>query len=196
MSTTPPQLALPSGETPTDTSVTVYGIIVLGVAAVVMLGALLGAWATLRASTPIWPPKGFQFDEYFGNTLAVTALMAAFAGWWGLYGVVKGERRQAAAGFGLVVFLELAFINLSTYVLRASKLSPSANGFGVIYYALNGIAIAIAASGVLVAGVAAVRVLGGQVDRQAPSLAWAAAWYTTFVMVAWGVVYTAIYVVQ
>ncbi|MHB8467044.1 MAG: cytochrome c oxidase subunit 3 [Acidimicrobiales bacterium] len=196
MATTEAQLALPSGEKSPDTSTTVYGVIALGVSGVVVLGALLGAWASLRSSTPVWPPKGFKFEEYFGNTLAVTILMAALAAWWGAYGVVKRERRQAAAGFGLTIFLELAFINLLTYALRSSKLSPSANGFGVIYYALSGAAIAIAATGVVVAGVTVARVLGGQVDREAPSLGWAAAWYSTFVMVAWAVVYTAIYVVQ
>jgi heme/copper-type cytochrome/quinol oxidase subunit 3 len=190
------QLALPSGEKPADTTVTVYGVIALGVAAVVALAAMLGAWATLRSTTPVWPPKGFQFQEYFGNTLTVTLLMASLAGWWGLHGVVKGERRQGAAGFALAVFLEGAFINLATYVLRSSRLSPSANGFGVIYYALNGTAMAITITGMLVAGVAAARVLGGQATRQAPALAWAAAWYSTFVLIAWAVVYTAIYVVQ
>jgi heme/copper-type cytochrome/quinol oxidase subunit 3 len=56
--------------------------------------------------------------------------------------------------------------------------------------------MAITITGMLVAGVAAARVLGGQATRQAPALAWAAAWYSTFVLIAWAVVYTAIYVVQ
>lgn len=196
MATSTTQLALPSGEKAPDTSVSVYGIIALGVSVVVGLGALLGAWASLRTTTPVWPPKGFKFDEYFGNTLFATILMAALAAWWGVHGVVKDARRQASVGFGLAVVLQGAFINLVTYSLRASKLSPSANGFGVLYYALNGAALAIAASGMLVAGAAAVRILGGQVTTRSPSLAWAAAWYVTLVMVAWAVVYTAIYVVQ
>lgn len=196
MATAEAQLALPTGEKPADGSIAVYGIVALGVAAVVMLGALLGAWATLRVDTPVWPPKGFRFEEYYGNTLFVTIAMASLASWWALSGVVKRDRRQASVGLALTIFLELAFINLATYALQASKLSPSSNGFGVIYYALNGTVIAITAAGVAVAGVVVARVLGGQVTKEAPSLAWAAAWFTTFVMVAWAVVYTAIYVVQ
>ena len=189
------QLALASGEQKEqrDTSVAVYGIIALGVALVVVLGAMVGAWASLRASTPVWPPKGFKFDEYFGNMLTVTMFMAALAGWWGVYGVVKRERRQAAAGFGLCAFLDGAFINLATYALRSSKLSPSQNGFGVLYYALHGTTIAIAGSGLLVAAVVAARVLGG---HDAKGIGWAAGWYGTFVMVAWTAAYTAMYVVQ
>lgn len=195
------QLALASGEhdeqdqreAERDASAAIYGVVAMGVALVVVLGAMLGAWASLRASTPVWPPKGFSFDEYFGNMLSVTILMAALAGWWGVYGVVKNDRRQAACGFGLCAFLDGAFINLATYALRSSKLSPSQNGFGVLYYALHGTSIAIAGSGLLVAAVVAARVLGG---HNAKGIGWAAGWYGTFVMVAWGAAYTAMYVVQ
>jgi heme/copper-type cytochrome/quinol oxidase subunit 3 len=194
------QLALPSAEADsdnmTDTSVTVYGVVALGVAAIVFVGALLGAWLSIRMGTHPWPPKGFKVENYWGTTLSLTMIMSALAGWWIFYGVTRRERGQAAMAATLVLFFDVAFINLLTYVLRSSKIGPASNAYGLLYYALNGAIIAVVGTGLLVAGVTLARVLGGQVTVRDSGLAWAAAWYTTFVTVAWLVVYTATYVIS
>jgi heme/copper-type cytochrome/quinol oxidase subunit 3 len=194
MAAAAPQLALPSGEREVDSSVTTYGVIILGVAALVGVVAMVGAWLTLRYDSKVWPAKGFVIQDYYGNVLLVTMLMAGVAGWWALFGVVKNERRQSAMALGLVIFLEGAFINLITYVLRSSKLSPTKSAFGVIYYGLDGLMIALAIVGILVAAVTLARVLGGQVSARESGLGWAAAWFTTIVLLAWIAVYLATYV--
>ena len=195
MATTAEQLALPSAERRSDPSVTVYGILALGVSAVIVLGALFGAYLALRSGTKVWPPKGVVVQDYFGITLSFTALMAALTGWWALYGVRRGEQRQAAVALALQVFLQGASINLLTYVIRSSGLSPRTDAFAVVYYALNIAVVALLATGMGVGVVALARVLGGQVTPQEPALGWAAAWYGTFVSVGWMVMYTAVYVV-
>jgi heme/copper-type cytochrome/quinol oxidase subunit 3 len=189
------QLALPSGERRADPSLTVYGVLALGVATVMMMGGLFGAWMILRQGTSPWPPKGFEVQNYFGTTLSVTALMSGLVGWWGLYGVLKGERRQAIAGFSLAIFLQAAQINLITYVLRSSGLSPKKNAFSAMYFAVHIAVAAVIACGIAVSVVALVRVVGGQITKLEPAVAWAAAWYGTVVTVTWLVTYTIVYVV-
>jgi len=190
-----PQLALPSGERRADPSLSVYGIVVLGVATVLVMGGIFGAWLIVKQGTAHWPPKGFVAQNYFGTTLSVTALMSGLVGWWGLYGVVKGERGQAIAGFSLAIFLQAAQINLITYVLRSSSLSPKSSPYGAMFFAVHIAVAAAIASGVAVSVVALARVLGGQVSRTEPAVAWAAAWYGTVVTVTWLVTYTIVYVV-
>jgi heme/copper-type cytochrome/quinol oxidase subunit 3 len=196
MSTVTEPLALPSGERRPDPNVTVYGILAVGVSAVIVLGALFGAWLAIRSGTKVWPPKGVTVQDYFGVTLSATALMAALAGWWALYGVRRNERRQATLALSLEIFLQGAMINLLTYVIRSSGLSPRNNAYAVLYYALNVAVITIFATGMGVGAVTLGRVLGGQVTAQEPALGWAAAWYATFVSVAWLVMFTLVYVVQ
>ncbi len=191
-----PQLALPSGERQPDASVTVYGVIVLGIAAVVVLGALMGAWLALRSGTKVWPPQGVRVENYFGTTLSITMLLSLAGGWWALYGTSRDERGQASVALLLTIFMDLAFINLLTYVMRGAHFGPSTSTYGVMYYAVNVAVVVVAASGILVAGVALARVLGGQVTARQPALAWSAAWYGTGVVVAWFVVYTMTYVVK
>ncbi len=190
------QLALPSGERRADPSITVYGVLALGIVAVMVMAGLFGAYLVLRQGTPVWPPKGVFHDEYFDNTLGVTALMAALAGWWGLYGVRHGERRQATIGIALGLFLQGAQINLLTYVVRQSHVSPHQNAYGAIYYALNAAVITIYVTGMAVSAVALARTLGGQVSVEEPQLGWAAAWYGTVVAVCYFLMYTLIHVVR
>jgi heme/copper-type cytochrome/quinol oxidase subunit 3 len=150
----------------------------------------------LRAGTPVWPPKGVTLQEYFDNTLLITAFIGAVAGWWGLYGVLRGERRQAIVGLALAVLMDAAFINLLTYVVRVSHLSPRQDAYSVLWYALVIAVGTIFATGIGVAGVALARVAGGQVTPADPTLAWCAAWYGTFVALSWVVMYYLVHVVQ
>jgi heme/copper-type cytochrome/quinol oxidase subunit 3 len=196
MAATTEQLALPSGERRADPSLAVYGIVAVGVGGVIVVGALFGAWLAIRSGTAVWPPKGVTIQDYFGVTLSVTALMAALSGWWALYGVRHAERRQAVAGLGLQIFLEGAMINLFTYVIRSSALSPRTNPYGVLYYALSVAVIAMFATGMGVGAVVLARVMGGEVSVAEPDLGWAAAWYGTLVALVWFVMFTVVYVVQ
>lgn len=190
------QLALPSGEHKADQSLVVYGILALSVAALVVMGTLVGAYLAIRAGTPVFPPKGVVLQDYFANMLAGTALIGAFSSWWALYAVRRDEPRQATLGLGLTVFMEAALINLMTYVIRSSALSPRTDAYGVLYYAFNIAVIAIAGTGIAVALVALFRVLGGQVTARRPDVAWAAAWYATVVTLAFLVMYFFIYDLQ
>jgi heme/copper-type cytochrome/quinol oxidase subunit 3 len=189
-------LALPSGERRADQSVPVYGILAMAVAAVGVMGALFAAYLVIRQGTPVWPPKGVVNQEYFDNTLAATALMAVLAGWWGLFGVRHGERRQAVLGFSLALFLDGAMINLLTYMVRSSHLSPHTSAYAVIYYALVTAVVAFYVTALVVTAVALGRTLGGQVTRDEPALAWAAGWYGTIVAACYLVMYYLIHVVQ
>ena len=194
MSTT--QLALPSGERESDPSVVVYGVLALSIAAMVVMGTLVGAYLAIRAGTAPFPPKGVVIQDYFGNMLAGTALIGGFSGWWAVYAVRRDEPRQATLALSLTVFMDAALINLMTYVIRSSGLSPRTDAYGVLYYALNVAVIAIAAAGVGVALVGMFRVMGGQVTARQPGVAWAAAWYGTVVTLAFLVMYFFIYDLQ
>jgi heme/copper-type cytochrome/quinol oxidase subunit 3 len=191
-----PQLALPSGERKADPSLAVYGVLALSVAALVVMGTLVGAYLAIRSGTAVFPPKGVVIQDYYGNMLGGTALIGAFGGWWALYAVRRDEPRQATIALGMTVLMEAALINLMTYVIRSSALSPSTDAYGVLYYAFNAAVIAIAATGIGVALVALFRVLGGQVTARQPGLAWAAAWYGTVVTLAFLVMYYFIYDLQ
>jgi heme/copper-type cytochrome/quinol oxidase subunit 3 len=190
------QLALPSGERKADPSVAVYGILALSVAVLVVMGTLVGAYLAIRAGTKVFPPNGVVLQDYYSNILGGTALIAGFGGWWALYAVRRDERRQAVVALAMTAFMDAALINLMTYVIRSSALSPRTDAYGVLYYAFNIAVIAITATGMVVALVAMFRVLGGQVTAREPGVGWAAAWYGTVVTLSFLIMYFFIYDLQ
>jgi heme/copper-type cytochrome/quinol oxidase subunit 3 len=190
------QLALPSGERKADPSVAVYGILALSVAVLVVMGTLVGAYLAIRAGTKVFPPNGVVLQDYYSNILGGTALIAGFGGWWALYAVRRDERRQAVVALAMTAFMDAALINLMTYVIRSSALSPRTDAYGVLYYAFNIAVIAITATGMVVALVAMFRVLGGQVTSGEPGVGWAAAWYGTVVTLSFLIMYFFIYDLQ
>jgi heme/copper-type cytochrome/quinol oxidase subunit 3 len=196
MAATAEQLALPSGERQADPNVVVYGVLALSVASVAVMGTLVGAYLAIRAGTPVWPPKGVVLQEYYSNILGGTALIGGFGGWWAVYAVRRDEPRQATVALAMTAFMEGALINLMTYVIRSSALSPRTDAYGVLYYAFNIAVIAIAAAGIGVSIVALLRVAGGQVTSRQPAVAWAAAWYGTVVTLAFLIMYFFIYELQ
>jgi hypothetical protein len=193
---TAPQLALPSGERRSDPSVTIHVMVAVGVALLMLLGGLASAYLAMRAGTRDWVPKGYVAQEYYDNTLLVTAIISVVAGWWGVFGAVKGERRQAITALGIVVLMDAAFLNLLTYVVRQSHLSPREGPFAVVWYALVIAVGAAFATGIGVAALTLARVAGGLVSAADPSLAWASAWYGTFVAGSFGVMYYLVHVVH
>ena len=193
---TAPQLALPSGERRSDPTITIYGAVAVGVSLAVLLGTLASVYVALRSGTHTWLPKDLNRDEYFDNTLAVTAIISVVAGWWAVYGVVKGSRQQAVTALGLVLLMDAAFLNLLTYVVRQSHLSPRDGGYALVWYALVVAVGAVFATGIGFAAITVARVAGGLVNAAEPSLVWAAAWYGTFVAAAWFVMYYLVHVVQ
>jgi heme/copper-type cytochrome/quinol oxidase subunit 3 len=193
---TAPQLALPSGERRSDPTTTIHVMVAFGVALLMLMGGVASVYLAMRAGTRGWMPQKYVAQEYFDNTLLVTAIIGVVAGWWAVYGVVKGARRQAVTALAIVVLMDAAFLNLLTYVVRQSGLSPRQDAFAVVWYALVVAVGGAFATGIGVAAVALARVAGGLVNTADSALAWAAAWYGTFVAGTWLVMYYLIHVVH
>lgn len=191
-----PMLALESGEKRTDPNLASFGVAMLAVSLLVCFGALLGAWLALRSGTRDWPPKGVKLENYFGTTLSITVIMAAASAEWAVYGVRRGARSQAIAGFGLLIFLGVAFLNLQSYTIHLAHFGPATHPYGEMFFALNILMAASVLAGVIVALVALARFLGGQVSAAEPTLARSTAllWHAT--AIGWFVVYAAVYVVK
>jgi heme/copper-type cytochrome/quinol oxidase subunit 3 len=191
-----PMLALESGEKKTDPHLATFGVLVLAVSVIVAFGALLGAWLSLKSGGVPWSPKGYTIQNYYGETLSVTMVLGATAAEWAAYGVRKRERGQAITGLVLVVLLGLAFLNLLTYVVRVSHVSPATSAYGAVYFAFNLLLISSVVLGLGLALVTLARLLGGQVSAAEPSLVRSTAWFWDAVTVGWFVVYAAVYLVK
>jgi cytochrome c oxidase subunit I+III len=189
-------LALESGEARPDPDLASFGVLTLAVAILVAFGAMLGAWLALRSGTKVWPPKGVTIDNYFGTTLSITMIMGTLAAEWIVYGVRRGARSQAIAGFVLLLVLGLAFINLLSYAVHLAGFGPASHPFGEMYFAFNILMGASVVVAIVAALLGLVRLLGGQVSAAEPGLARSTALLWHAATIGWFVMYTAVYVVK
>jgi len=189
-------LALESGERRSDPHVSTFAVVALSASLTAAMGALFGAWLSLRSGTAVWPPKGVVIQNYYGTTLSITILLGALAAGWGLYGVVKGERSQAIAGYIFLAIFGGAFVNLLTYTLRVARFGPATHPYGALVFAFGAVVGTATVVAIGMALVAVARLLGSQLSAGEPALAYSIAWYWLAVMIAWFVMYAAVYVVK
>lgn len=191
-----PMLALESGEKKSDPHLATFGAVTFAVALIMGVGALLGAWLSLRSGTAVWPPKGVQIQNYYGTTLSITMLLGMLAAEWAAYGVRKSERGQAIGALSIVVMLGLAFVNLLTYTVRVAHFGPGTSAYGAVFFAFNLVVGTGVSAVTLLALWSLLRLLGGQLSVAEPGMARSTAWLWHAVAVAWFVMYAAVYVVK
>lgn len=138
-------------------------------------------------------PSGVTFNNYGAVMATMTLGLASLATGWAMTSLRVGNRRWASSGFGLVVLLDFAALNLVWTVGRA--LGPGVRGseYAVVSYAsmaLAGIFIGIA---LVTAAAGLARVLGGQTTGTQPHLGYASAWVQHLATLAWVLSWAVIY---
>jgi heme/copper-type cytochrome/quinol oxidase subunit 3 len=191
-----PPLALPAGTSVERHHVLNLGVLLLGGSTVMVNLALAGAYINLRALAAEWPPGAIRLDNYHGTTVFLTLLLSSVMAEWGVYSIRRNNTRQATAAFITTIGLGAAALNLIWYLGTQLGFGPRDHAYGTTFYAfliVNGVAVAIA---VVVALVALLRLLGGQVTARSPELARAACWYWQAVVLSWTVAYVTLYFFQ
>src|ERR1051326_4705074 len=103
--------ALPSAGGARPRNLGGFGVALACAGATMFLGALLASFMEIRAAADAWPAKGIKIDNYPGNMLVITMLLASLAVTWAVSAVKRGERRQAAAAFGITAGMGVAYLN-------------------------------------------------------------------------------------
>lgn len=184
MTTTTPTAALPSAGGERPRNLLAHGVALTCAGATMLFGALLAAYVELRSHTNEWVPDGVELDNYLGNMLVITLLLASTTAAWSVSAVKRGEGRQAAAALAITAGLGLAFINLLSYTAARVHVSPEDHAYGAVVGAL---AIALGLVVILAIGLAVLtmlRVRGAQVGPDNPDQARATAWLWHFATVA------------
>jgi heme/copper-type cytochrome/quinol oxidase subunit 3 len=159
-----------------------------------VMGGLVGAYLSLKAATPVWPPKGTAFDRYTATTLCITVLMAMVAIEWAAYGIRKAFRGQALFGFALTAGLAVAHLNGLAYLVSRFPFAAGASPYATVVYALCGVAFLAGAVALGAVVLTALRAAGHQLSTDnyalmrstailwhAAAIAWIVAYYTVYI---------------
>jgi cytochrome c oxidase subunit 3 len=189
-------LALPSAGESRRPNLLTVAVALAGVAGVMVFVALAAAYFDVRALSSAWPPKKVALDNYLGTTLTITLLMSSVTAEWAQQSMKIGNRRQALVGLALTPAFGLAFLNLLWYLVSRVGFGPGTHAFGALFYAFVAATVVNVLVGMGFLLIALVRTFGHQVGPGHHEVARAATAYWHFVVVAWMVTYTALYVFQ
>ena len=189
-------LALPSGERPRPRNLVNLGVLAVVIGGVALFTTLVAAYIIVGHVAKPWPPKGVYLDVYTGNMLALTAIMSGVTAEWASYAVKRGDPAQGAWGLLLTAGFGSGFILLVWQLASHMGFGPGnakIGAFGVLFFAMMGAAGGVALLGVVAVILALIRVLGRQLNASNNEMVRAVAWYWDFVVVAWLLVYSAIW---
>ncbi|HET7487682.1 MAG TPA: cytochrome c oxidase subunit 3 [Acidimicrobiales bacterium] len=190
-----PTLALTAGGGAKRRGVLTLAMVFAVCGGAMLFAALLGAYLHMRRIVNPFPPKGVHIDEYWGNVMVGTMLMASATVEWGCSALRRGQRKEALAGFGVTLGLGLAFLNLLSFTSGHTSFDAVSHPYGLVVTALVmtlGIVVGI---GVAIVALTLFRVAGRQLlepDAEQPrasaiywhftTIAALAVWYTVIVL--------------
>jgi heme/copper-type cytochrome/quinol oxidase subunit 3 len=189
-------LALGSGERPRTRNLMNLGVLVIVTSGLALFSSLAAAYVSIGHVAKAWPPPGVNLDVYTGNMLAITAVMSALTVEWAYYSVKRGDPAQGTWGLLLTAGFGSGFVlllwQLGTHLgfgPGSAKIGP----FAVLFYAMLAASGAVALLGIVAVLLVLGRVLGRQMNEHSNEMLRAVAWYWDFVVVAWLVVYSAVW---
>lgn len=181
---TTPTHALPVGGSERPRNILTLTTLLVGSGGLLFYAALIGAYLHLRRSVGEFPPEDAHLDQYLGNMLAITLLLATVTAEWGHSAVRRGVGRQATSAFGITVGLGSAFLFLLWHTGVEAGYGPAGHEYGLVVTTMAVALGVLVAIGIGFAALTLFRVVGGQVSAAEPDQARAAAWYWHFTAVA------------
>lgn len=190
-----PTLALPAAGGAPRRGVLTQAMVFVVCGGTMLFAALIGAYLHMRRLAHPFPPKGVDIDEYWGNIMAGTMLMASCTVEWGCSALRRGQRKEAVAGFALTVALGLAFLNLLSFASGHVDFDAVSHPYGLVVTANAMVLGIVVGIGTALASLTLFRVAGRQLlepDAEQPrataiywhfaTIAALAVWYTVIVL--------------
>ena len=177
-------------------STLLFGATLVASADVMLFAGLIAAFLLGRSTVRPWPAKGVHLDNYRGNIVVLTALMAAAAARWSAYAARRDDHRDTMVATAMALGLGVALLDVSWYTVAHAGFAVSKHAYAGLWFALVGALVIHALGGVLISLAVAVRVVGGQVTAEDHDLALIASMCWLVIAAECAVTYYVVWVVK
>lgn len=181
---TTPTHALPAGGPERPRNILTLASLLAASGGLVFYAALMGAYLHLRSRIEEFHPEEAHLDQYLGNMLVITLLLATVTAEWGHSAVRRGIKRQATSAYGITIGFGAAFLFLLWHTGVEAGYGPASHEYGLVVSTMAIVLGVLVAVGIGFAALTLFRAAGGQVSATEPDQARAAAWYWHFTAVA------------
>jgi heme/copper-type cytochrome/quinol oxidase subunit 3 len=158
-----------------------------------MIGLYIAERSDALANDRAWLPEGATIPLLHGTMNMITFAMAAITAHWALYAIGRDDRVRSYLALGITLVLGLATIARSGFYFSQIGVTVR-SPFGVLFYGITGMQLAMTVAGLVFLALMAFRTLGGQYsarDREGVAAAvlfwdvtvavYATVWYAIFI---------------
>ncbi len=190
--------ALPPGPAPPPRRQMLVGTALAGVATLMLVGGMLAVWILQRQRTidagDEWVPRGTVIPEVPANVMLIGVWGLCVFAQWAAWSARRADRPHTALALSITGVMAIAIINAQAYVYSQLDLPIADSGYAGMFYAITGTMIALFVAGLVFAGVAAFRFLGGRSQDHEIVAAHAMYWYV--LAAAFSAVWLIVYVTK
>lgn len=189
-------LALPSGTRPRPRNLMNLGVLLVCTGGLALFVTLAAAYVTVGHLAKVWPPHGVYLDVYTGNMLTLTAVMSVATVEWAAWAVKRDDPAQGTWGLLMTLVFGSGFVLLLWQLGSHLGFGPGNakyGAFAVLLFAMFGAAGAVALAGVGAMLGVLPRVIARQATSTSHEMVRAVAWYWDFVVAAWLIVYSVVW---
>jgi cytochrome c oxidase subunit 3 len=161
-----------------------------------LIGAYLSRRTELVAAGDSWLPQGVEIPLQQPNMMLFTLLGSAVTVQWAVYAISRNDRTNTYLALGLTFIFGIAYINMQSYLYTLMEFDITANQQGVLVYTITGAHIIMVVVAMIFVALMAFRALAGQeTGRQHDGISAAALFWHASV-VAYAVIWLAVYVTK
>lgn len=156
------------------------GTAVASLAAVMLMGGMLGVFILQRERMPdgdLWVPQGVEISLIPANVMLISFGALVLFAQWAVYAARRRDRAHVGLALGLVFVIGLAIINAQAFVYTRMEMPVADTAYAGMFYAVTGAMVALIVIGLVFTAVTAFRLLGGRESDQEIVAAHALYWY-------------------
>jgi cytochrome c oxidase subunit III len=171
-----------------------YGTVLVVIAEAMLFFGLLYSFYYFRISGNQWPPQGVQLDLWVPSLSLAVLLLSGATMRWAAVAAKRDQQRMLRVALVATMLLGLLFIDGQVYEYLNLDLSLGTNVFASVFYMITGFHALHVVGGVLILLITVVYALAGQIKPQRRLIVRCAELYWQFVVVAWVVLFAALYI--
>jgi len=173
------------------------GVILFVASECVFFAALFGAYFTVRAIAPVWPPKGIEGLEIALPAVSTTMLiLSSVTMQFAVWAIRRGDRRTMLRFLKLTLLLGSVFLLGQAYDYSQLGFSIHDTVYGTTFFTMTGFHGAHVFGGLVFIYLMLARGWQGQITREDHTALEGCAIYWHFVDIVWIGLFTTLYILK
>ncbi len=196
-----PERAVPAPGRPGGISSSLLGMVLFIASEVMFFGGLFGAYFTIRAGAPEWPPAGSpELSVLYAAGLTTVLVSSSFTMQFAVWSVRKDDQRRFLMWLSITLVLGVLFLagqGYDYYSLAVHEhMTLSSGVFGSTFYTLTGFHGAHVFGGACFITLVLLRARARQFTARSHDTVEMASYYWHFVDVVWLCLFSTLYILK